>query len=243
MDLPPSQSVPHRRQGIGKADEATYPFHEVARQGSLSFRRRGCLRLLARGRSGSALTARAVAHAVLPPLPEAQLVPRALLSLRTHRVLPAAPCNREFGPSPASLPATMASADFSMPLPPRCQGGSPVPQTDMETSQGKTCVLRAGRAGFTPSPSGRLSGLPVHGRVTQEKLALYPVSVRHVRTVVIGFLQIPPRGGHPCLDGRFPSTGSVGDLHPRNARHAWHTKKQGLGVNPRPCGLYPSEMP
>src|SRR5437667_7256880 len=60
-------------------------------------------------------------------------------------------------------------------------------------------------------------GIPVPGRVTRTTLALYPLAVRRVRDFVISFLQIPPRDGHPCLDGWFRSLRSIGDSHPLNA--------------------------
>src|ERR1700681_2512917 len=43
--------------------------------------------------------------------------------------------------------------------------------------------------------------------------------MRRIRDFVISFLQIPPRDGHPCLDGWFRSLRSIGDLHPLNAHH------------------------
>ena len=55
-------------------------------------------------------------------------------------------------------------------------------------------------------------GVPVPGRVAHTILALYPLAVRRVRDFVIGFLQIPPRDGHPCLDGWFRSLRSIEDL-------------------------------
>src|ERR1039457_4238982 len=57
-------------------------------------------------------------------------------------------------------------------------------------------------------------GHPLPGRVTHATLALYPLPVRRIRDFVISFLQIPPRDGHPCLDGWFRSLRSIGGLHP-----------------------------
>src|ERR1700677_282899 len=50
-------------------------------------------------------------------------------------------------------------------------------------------------------------------------MASHPLPVRRLHDFVIGFLQIPPRDGHPCLDGWFRSLRSIGDLHPLNAHH------------------------
>jgi hypothetical protein len=54
---------------------------------------------------------------------------------------------------------------------------------------------------------------------THATLALYPLPICRIRDCVIGFLQIPPRDGHPCLDGWFRSLRSIGDSHPLNAHH------------------------
>src|SRR5947208_5420636 len=59
-------------------------------------------------------------------------------------------------------------------------------------------------------------------------MASYPVSVRRVHDFVIGFLRIPPRDGHPCLDGWFRSSRSMGDFHPLNASHTEHTRRKRL---------------
>src|SRR5262249_6430689 len=46
----------------------------------------------------------------------------------------------------------------------------------------------------------------------------------------IGFLQIPPRGGHPCLALRFRSSRPAEDFHLLPSRHAWHTtRRRGRG--------------
>jgi hypothetical protein len=56
-----------------------------------------------------------------------------------------------------------------------------------------------------------------------DALALYPVSVRQNFIYVIGFLQIPPRGEHPCLDLGFRSLRPPEDFHLLKQRHAWRT--------------------
>ena len=80
-------------EGAGLPRCISHPMgcHQVAGQGSLPVQRRGCLPLLVRSRSGSALY----------PLKEAQLGPRALLLPHIHRVSPSAPCHKGFGPSSA----------------------------------------------------------------------------------------------------------------------------------------------
>ena len=55
--------------------------------------------------------------------------------------------------------------------------------------------------------------------------ASYPVSVRRIPVQGLGFLQIPPHGGHLCLALRFRSSRPAEDLHLLPSRHAWHTKK------------------
>ena len=61
--------------------------------------------------------------------------------------------------------------------------------------------------------------------------ASYPVPVRRDIVYVIGFLQIPPRDGHPCLDLRFRSLRSSEDFHLLKQRHAWRTSKRAAGRN------------
>src|SRR2546421_10150279 len=61
-------------------------------------------------------------------------------------------------------------------------------------------------------------------------MASYSVSVRRVRDFVIGFLRIPPRDGHPCLDGWFRSSRSMGDFHPLNASHTEHTRPKAYAT-------------
>ena len=56
----------------------------------------------------------------------------------------------------------------------------------------------------------------------------HPIPVRRIHNFVISFLQIPPRDGHPCLDGWFRSSQSMGDFHPLNASHTEHTKQECL---------------
>src|SRR5579872_2944513 len=83
-------------------------------------------------------------------------------------------------------------------------------------------------------------GIPVPGRVTHPTLALYPLPVRRIRDFVIGFLQIPPRDGHPCLDGWFRSSRSIGDLHPLNATpYSTHQAKPPAPPN---TGAFPRSL-
>jgi hypothetical protein len=41
----------------------------------------------------------------------------------------------------------------------------------------------------------------------------------------LSFLQIPPRGGHPCLALRFRSSRPAEDLHLLPSQHVWHTTR------------------
>jgi len=41
----------------------------------------------------------------------------------------------------------------------------------------------------------------------------------------LGFLQIPPRGGHPCHQLWFLSSRPIRDFNPIEIKYAWHTKK------------------
>ena len=68
----------------------------------------------------------------------------------------------------------------------------------METSQGKSCSLPSVPAGFTTVCVWMPIGPPRPWPGYPATLAFYPVSVRRVRVLPPGFLQIPPHGGHPC---------------------------------------------
>ena len=97
--------------------------------------------------------------------------------------------------------------------------------TSREISQGKLPVLGGGQRRIYRCGVRMSMGVPVHCLVTHATPALYPVSVRRFRRPVMGFLQIRPRGRHPCLDGRFRSLRPVEDFHLLNWQHAWRTKK------------------
>ena len=45
-----------------------------------------------------------------------------------------------------------------------------------------------------------------------------------------GFLQIPPRDGHPCLRLTLPTTKRVADFHRRVVAHAWRTTKMSVRI-------------
>ena len=80
----------------------------------------------------------------------------------------------------------------------------------------------------------RLPGYPT-------TLALYPVSVRRIRVYGLGFLQIPPPGGHPCLALRFRSSRPAEDLHllKQHIPGTQPKRRQNAAVqyaNPSPAG-------
>ena len=60
--------------------------------------------------------------------------------------------------------------------------------------------------------------------------AFYEISVCRPETLpagsspTSGFLQIPSRGGHPCLQLTLPATECVADFHRRVIAHTGHTK-------------------
>jgi hypothetical protein len=104
---------------------------------------------------------------------------------------------------------------LTSPLLSRCIAASVVrcERTRTETSRGKTCLLLPDSSdlpcGFrmTIGHSRPWPGYPKphwpYIRRSRQNARLLPV--RRFRDFVIGFLQIPPRGGHPCLDGWFRS--------------------------------------
>ena len=59
-----------------------------------------------------------------------------------------------------------------------------------------------------------------------------PISVRQVRSYSIGFLQIPPRDGHPCLALCFRSSRYTEDFHLHKTKHAWQTNRGAVGDHP-----------
>jgi hypothetical protein len=64
--------------------------------------------------------------------------------------------------------------------------------------------------------------------------ALYPVPVRRLPTGGFGFLQIPPRDGHPCLALRFRSPRPAEDFH-LLIRNVPGTQEKGQAILARPC--------
>jgi hypothetical protein len=89
----------------------TYLLHQIDCQGSLWVQCRERLLPILRREMSSARLAAAVVWLII-------------LLLRVHRNLPSAPCTRRFSPSPGW--ATLASADFSTPVPLHGCRGSPV---------------------------------------------------------------------------------------------------------------------
>jgi len=78
---------------------------------------------------------------------------------------------------------TMASADFSAPLRRRCRRRSLAPQTDAETSQGKSCLFPPAPAEFTRTAFRMTIGHPHPVLGYPAARAFYPVSVRRVRVL------------------------------------------------------------
>src|SRR5262249_61336923 len=96
-------------------------------------------------------------------------------------------------------------------------------RTQREISQGKLCILHSDFAGLTLAVYGMAIGSPRLMPGCPTTLALYPVSVRRIRVGGIGFLQIPPHDGHPCLALQFGPSPPAEDLHLLKTKHTWHT--------------------
>src|SRR5262249_36082155 len=78
------------------------------------------------------------------------------------------------------------------------------------------------------------SGVPVHCRVTPPRRPCIRFLFVESEFRGLGFLQIPPHGGHPCLALRFRSSRPAEDLHLLPSRHAWHTTKRPGGHDTGP---------
>ena len=99
-------------------------------------------------------------------------------------------------------------------------------RTRAEISSGKACLLLADPSDLPYSVPNDNRASPSLAGLPNAEMALYPLSVRRIHDFVVGFLQILPRGGHPCLDGWFRSSRSMGDFHPLNTSHTEHTKAE-----------------
>ena len=77
--------------------------------------------------------------------------------------------------------------------------------------------------------------------------AYYTISVRRLKTLPgrklfslpSGFLQIPPRDGHPCLRLTVPTAKPVVDFHHQVVAHAGRTKTGGSGTGRSPLSFSP----
>ena len=135
-------------------------------------------------------------------------------------------------------PTTMASADFCQPIPAPLDAGS-TRQVDRPPR-----VIHATftliPAAYTTVPSVQVSGFEDIRLLTQYDRLVYD-SCSSGQCFACGFLQIPPRGGHPCRPAnRSPCRAGRGLSPPSHpirhhsesdsasqgaARHAWRTKK------------------
>jgi hypothetical protein len=101
-----------------------------------------------------------------------------------------------------------------------CSGS---PGERQEVSQGKASPLRTG-AGFTCGRVRVMIGRPRPLPGDPTAPALYPISVRPLRTLASGLLPTSASRRRSCLRLAIPSPGLAEDLHLLHQRHAWHTK-------------------
>ena len=137
----------------------------------------------------------------------------------------------------------MASADFCRPIPLPLGNGSP--RQDHRPPRVMRVTFPLMLAAFTSTVSVQVSGFEDISLLTHRD-RLIGDSCSSSQRFACGFLQIPPRGGHPCRSAnRSPcraDSGLAPPSHPahhhvyRNSashgatRHAWRTKKnRGLG--------------
>ena len=109
----------------------------------------------------------------------------------------------------------------------------------LQTSPGKNDNLHSATAASTVWDSGSI-GLPLvlESRPSQVSLVCdFCSSARNFahRELFIpqsGFLQIPPRDGHPCLQLMLPTTKRIVDFHHQVIAHAGRTRKFGGSIEP-----------
>src|SRR5687767_7038555 len=107
----------------------------------------------------------------------------------------------------------MASADFSLPVSRRHRSDSQSRQVTRSPRVRRACVLRAA-PDLLRSPTSEYRGSLSIASFPGAR-SLVSGSCSSLPQFVIGFLQIPSREVHPCLDVQFTSLGSVEDLHLR----------------------------
>lgn len=157
--------------------------------------------------------------------PSLAVVLVAFLLRHVHRDRPSAPCIKDSALRRVRLlRPLLTSLLLSRPVARavvRCE------RTTTEISSGKACLLLADPSDLPPQLRTTI-GLPRPWPGDPTTKASYPLPVRRIRDFVISFLQIPSRDGHPCLDGWFRSSRSMGDFHPLNTSHTEHTRRKRL---------------
>jgi len=63
-------------------------------------------------------------------------------------------------------------------------------------------------------------------KLVRPNSASYAVLVHQVGTLPTGFLQIPPRDGHPCPWLMVPTAKPIADFHRQAIAHAGRTRKK-----------------
>ena len=107
----------------------------------------------------------------------------------------------------------MPSADFCVPR--STPFGEDLLLARSQISQGKARDLRPNPAAYTRHHSWMTSGLKTNASSPTATRLIYG-SCSSVRGFACSFLQIPPRGGHPCCSARSSCHhGLRGDLHPQ----------------------------
>ena len=134
-----------------------------------------------------------------------------------------------FGPSPEGIRDTMASADFCRLM----LRHSRAPRFRLsQTSPGKNADLHPMYLPHLPQcvpGSGRVSFCLANSPTHHGLICDFCSSGRDFAT---GFLQIPPRDGHPCLWLILLAAKRIADLHRQVCAHAGRTKNvspMGLG--------------
>ena len=144
-----------------------------------------------------------------------------------------------FRPSAGSSKPTMPSDDFCQPIPAPLNAGSTRQVDRPPRVRRVTCTLIP--AAFTTAPSVQVSGFEDIGLLTLYGRLICD-SCSSGQCFACGFLQIPPRDGHPCRPAnRSPCRAGRGLSPP--SLHCYHSSQNSAIKRHTPCLAHQSKTP